>query len=65
MKYFRNLKANVIEGVENADVAAMMERYPETYEPCNEKGEALGAPKTSKKEDGAKEKSGAPKTSDK
>ena len=40
-KYFRNIKANVIEAVENKDVIAQMEKHTETYEPCDEKGKSL------------------------
>lgn len=53
-KYFRNIKANVIEAVENKDVIAQMEKHTETYEPCDEKGKSLKkeaeAPKEAQKE---------------
>lgn len=53
-KYFRNIKANVIEAVENKDVIAQMEKHTETYEPCDEKGKSLKkeaeAPKEAPKE---------------
>ena len=32
MKYFKNLKVGTIEAVENKDVIAQMEAYPEVYE---------------------------------
>ena len=46
MKYFKNLKVGTIEAVENKDVIAQMEAYPEVYEEV----EAPKAPKAKKAE---------------
>lgn len=33
MKYFKNIKAGVIEAVSDEKVIKMMEKYPEVYQP--------------------------------
>ncbi len=38
MKYFKNIKANLIEEVSDEKVAKMMEDYPEVYVPCDKPG---------------------------